>query len=417
MKKIFGALCASEPEYLLADLSRQKSLWEEISKKFDEFFIINLIHFSLIKKKKKYKHEYSDNIKLPHNFKVITPINENELKKFLINKSLIAFFRYGKKLPSFRMHYLVKKYNIRLIQMFNLSVMGEHYLGKILIKKGKTKIHRYYFFRFQKIILHYLFRVLTILNLFPKIDIYFESTKTIVDNCNNSLTKKIEKIFPFLKICYFKKIIHINSRSFDMLTKSKLNLSEEKIVFIDVNYDNEFRLSRGLDKIIDKKLRLQYFNQLTQFLLELSNIFHKKVTICLYPTSDLNTYKKYLGIFEICKYQTEENIKQAFIVVFHQSTIIADAIFLKKKIISLKSNTLGEHNADRIDFFQKKYGLFSYSLDEKKELNKDLLEAQLEKITRSYDRYIKEDLMSSDSIPGEDKIINTVKKEYFVNNP
>ena len=34
----------------------------------------------------------------------------------------------------------------------------------------------------------------------------------------------------------------------------------------------------------------------------------------------------------------------------------------------------------------------------------------------TYDRYIKEDLMSSDSIPGEDKIINTVKKEYFVNN-
>ena len=169
-------------------------------------------------------------------------------------------------------------------------------------------------------------------------------------------------------------------------------------------------------EIIDEKLRLQYFNQLTQFLLELSNIFNKKVTVCLHPTSDPNTYKKYLGIFEICKYQTEENIKQAFIVVFHQSTIISDAIFLKKKIISLKSNTLGEYNSDRIDFFQKKYGLFSYSLDEKKELNKDLLEAQLEKITRSYDRYIKEELMADDSIPGEDKIINTVKKEYFVNN-
>jgi len=179
--------------------------------------------------------------------------------------------------------------------------------------------------------------------------------------------------------------------------------------------------------IIDEKMRLSYFNDLRQFLLKLSNIFNKKVTICLHPTSDLNTYKKYLGIFEICKFQTSENIRQAFIVVFHQSSIIGDAIFLKKKIISLKSNTLGEYNADRIDFFQKKYGLFSCSLDEKKELNKDLLEAQLEKITRSYDRYIKEelttydryikeDLMSSDSIPGEDKIINTVIKEYFVNN-
>ncbi len=416
MKKIFGALCASEPEYLLADLSRQKSLWEEISKKFDEFFIINLIHFSLIKKKKKYKHEYSDNIKLPHNFKVITPANENELKKFLINKNLIAFTKIGKKLPSFRMHYLVKKYNIRLIQMFNLSVMGEHYLGKILIKKGKTKIHRYYFFRFQKIILHYLFRVLTILNLFPKIDIYFESTKTIVDNCNNSLTKKIEKIFPFLKICYFKKIIHINSRSFDILTKSKLNLSEEKIVFLDINYDYKIRILRGIDEIIDEKLRLEYYNQLKQFLLKLSDIFNKKVTICLHPKTDLDMYKKYFGTFEICKYQTHENIRQAFIVVFTESSPIADAIFLKKKIISLKSNMLGEYLMSRINSYQKRLGLFSYSLEEKKELDKNLLQTTLEEITKNYDHYIKGELIADDPTLGEDKIVNTIKKEYFVND-
>jgi len=409
MKTIFGLITESEIENF-----RQKSLYEKISKTFDEFYIINLIHFSLFRKKKIYNYDYLNIVKLPHNFKVITPANEKELNKFLINKKLVAFMNFGKKLGSFRIQYLVKKYNIRLICMHNLSVGGLHYLGKTLSKKRERNIHRYYFFRFHKIIVHYLFRVLTILNVFPKIDIYFESTKKIVDNCNNSLSKKIEKIFPFLKICYFKKIIHINSRPFDMLTKAKLNLSEKKIVFIDLNYNHPIRIS--MYEIIDEKLRLQYFNQLTQFLLELSNIFNKKVTICLHPTSDLNTYKKYLGIFELCKFQTNENIRQAFIVVFHQSTIIGDAIFLKKKIISLKSNTLGEYNADRIDFFQKKYGLFSYSLDEKKELNKDLLEVQLEKITRSYDRYIKEELMADDSIPGEDKIINIVKKEYFVNN-
>ena len=96
--------------------------------------------------------------------------------------------------------------------------------------------------------------------------------------------------------------------------------------------------------------------------------------------------------------------------------MINDAIFLKKKIISLKSNTLGEYNKDRIDFFQKKYGLFSYSLDEKKELNKNLLQAILEKITKNYDHYIKKEIMADESTLGEDKIINTVRKEYFVNN-
>jgi hypothetical protein len=255
---------------------------------------------------------------------------------------------------------------------------------------------------------------LTFFNLFSRIDICFASAKAIVDNCNNSIGKKIEKIFPFLKISYFKKIVHINSRSFDMLTKDKLNLSEEKIVFIDSNFDDGDRIIR--EGRPSEELRLKYFNQLNQFLLKLSNIFNKKVTLCLHPSSDLDTYKKYFGLFEICKKQTSENIRKAFIVVFHDSTIIFDAIFLKKRIISLKTNMLGEHWMNRINFYQKHFGLFSYSLDEKKELNKDLLQAELEKITKNFDRYIEKEMIADDQILGEDKVIDTVRKEYFVNN-
>jgi len=40
----------------------------------------------------------------------------------------------------------------------------------------------------------------------------------------------------------------------------------------------------------------------------------------------------------------------------------------------------------------------------------------LEKITKNYDHYIKGELIADDPTLGEDKIINTVKKEYFVNN-
>ena len=49
MKKIFGLLVASEkPEEIFFF---QKNLCEKISKTFDEFFIINLNHFVLFKKK------------------------------------------------------------------------------------------------------------------------------------------------------------------------------------------------------------------------------------------------------------------------------------------------------------------------------------------------------------------------------
>ena len=45
----------------------------------DKFDRIKLGHFPT-------PIEYLNNITLPHNFKVITPVNEDELNKFLINK-------------------------------------------------------------------------------------------------------------------------------------------------------------------------------------------------------------------------------------------------------------------------------------------------------------------------------------------
>ena len=413
MKTIFGLLVTSDtPEGIEKAFNLQKSLYKKISKTFEEFFIIDLINFTLFKKNKIYNNKSLNNFTLPHNFKVITPENKYELNKFLVDKSLVAFDGVGKSLDRFRILFLIKKYNIRLIYLSNIGY-GNHYLGKRIFKKGGEISLKNHFFILKKIIVYCLIKIMILLNLFSRIDIYFESNKTIVNNCNNSLARKIEKIFPFLKICYFKKIIHINSRAFDTLTKLKSNLSEDKIVFVDSDFDNGDRIIReGRPR---EELRLKYFTQLSQFLLELSNIFNKKITICLHPKTNLETYKKYLGAFELCKFQTTENIRQAFIVVFHTSTVIYEAIFLKKKIISLKSNTLGEHMANMINYHQKLYGLFSYSLDEKKELNKNLLQGELEKITENYDHYIKGEMMNENSILGEDKVIDTVKKEYFTN--
>ena len=69
----------------------------------------------------------------------------------------------------------------------------------------------------------------------------------------------------------------------------------------------------------------------------------------------------------------------------------------------------------KIDAYQKRLGFFSYSLDENNELNKNLLQTTLEKITKNYDHYIKGEMMNENSILGEDKVIDTVKKEYFTN--
>ena len=411
MKKIFGLIIADEK--LDKILTLQKSLYEKISKEFDEFYIINLINFEFFNKKKIRKNQYSNNTKLPHNFKLITPEDEYELKKFMENKNMVAFMGISKEINNFKIQFLIKKYNIRLIYLQNLGAIKRNYLGIQGQKGWQRSGLRYFFVMMSKLATYGLIKILILLNLFSRIDISFESSQTIVDNCNNSFCKKIERLFPFLKICYFKKIIRINSRSFDVISKSKLNLSEEKIVFIDGNFYHA-------DKIIregkpDEKLKLKYYNQLEEFLIKLSNVFNKKVTICLHPSTNFENYKKHFRKFEIFKYQTSENIRQAFIVVFHESSSIIDAILLKKKIISLKSDALGITDKIKIEDYQKKLGLFSYTLGEKNELDKNFLQNKLNEITKNYESYIKKEIIVDYSILGEDKIIDTVKKEYFIN--
>ena len=71
---------------------------------------------------------------------------------------------------------------------------------------------------------------------------------------------------------------------------------------------------------------------------------------------------------------------------------------------------------DRINFWEKKLGLYCYSLDKKKEIDSNKLLSTLEEITKNYDHYVKNELMADGSTLGEDKIISIIRKEYFENN-
>ena len=81
---------------------------------------------------------------------------------------------FGKALNSFKILFLIKKYNIRLIYLQNLAAFRHHYLGREIAKSGITNNLRYFFFRLRKLITYGLLKVLIFLNLFSRIDIYFE---------------------------------------------------------------------------------------------------------------------------------------------------------------------------------------------------------------------------------------------------
>jgi len=198
MKKIFGTIIDNDNPKNAIYL--QKNLYEKIQINFGEFLILNLKNLRLFTKKT--PSISLKNLDLPNNFKVFTPQNSHELKKFLIDKKFTAFLQIGKELGNFYIFRLLKKNKINLILLMNLGGVPNTNIEKTFFKDKKM-----FFFGIYRILKIYLIRILTIINFFPKINIYFESDQKIVKRLSNGITRKLNKIIPFINILYFQKII------------------------------------------------------------------------------------------------------------------------------------------------------------------------------------------------------------------
>lgn len=108
---------------------------------------------------------------------------------------------------------------------------------------------------------------------------------------------------------------------------------------------------------------------------------------------------------------TNENIIKSFIVIFHESSAILDAI-IYKKIISLNTNLFGKYISTRILYYKEKLNLFSIGMDNYKNYKnyqmKDIL-SKLQYSIRDYDTYIDSYMKSDDEELGVDKIIRILK--------
>ena len=93
---------------------------------------------------------------------------------------------------------------------------------------------------------------------------------------------------------------------------------------------------------------------------DISDILNKEIIISLHPTSNFSEYKRVFDEFELSQFETEKNIYKSFIVIFHESSSIDTAIFLKKKIISLETNLFGKYFTNRIRKYQKSLDLMPF---------------------------------------------------------
>jgi len=399
--------------YLLVatnDVSKTLNIYNEIIQKtIEKFGGFTIINFSNILKKNKDLIYDKKNISILRNkygekINYLNPINEQEFLENVERDQVIGIDSIGKSFNFFSIRRLIKKKNIKLILIMNLGYVSNELSYPINNLNG-------HLFKLKKKVNNFIYKFLVIIKFLPNIFIYFESRKDIYENCINNKKTKLSLFLPFLNIKYFENVYKINSNSYTNYLKNKNSLEEKNIIFLDGNFKHEDILSRQNLNVIE--LKKKYFHRLDIFFKWIENIFKQKVEICLHPSSNANEYKSFFKDRIIWENFTNEKIIKSFIVIFHESSAILDALVYKKKIISLNTSLFGEYMANRIFYYKKKLNLFSIELDNhehyKNYKHKDILNS-LQNSIKNYDNYIYNYMKSDNEELGTDKIIRILKR-------
>ena len=142
-------------------------------------------------------------------------------------------------------------------------------------------------------------------------------------------------------------------------------------------------------------------------------MYNKKAVVCLHPTDNLELKKKYFPNLEVVQYQTTENTYKAFLVLFIESSAIVDAILLKKRILGLISNFLGENEINYTLEWTKRVGFLRINIEDELKINNNKLLSKLDDAKKNYSNYIKSFIAPDGNNIGCEKIINTLKERFF----
>ena len=399
-KKVIGIILASNDYQSF--INQNSLLVEELSKNFKNVYVINVIRLKF----RQVDKEVLNGSKFPKNFICKTIDNSKEFLNFFKDKDFIALQYLAKNPDFFKIFYLIKKADVKNIMIMNLGNFG----NKQTIEWNNIRFLNAFGHFYQKGF-YYFFRICTILNLFPKIDILFECDNDVIKNIQKGLSRRVENLFPFFKISYFRKVIQINSIFYDHFTKNqkKIGSSVDKILYIDTPLSHPDRVIR--EGIVNREDIKNFYEKLTNFLKDISTSFNKEIIICLHPSN--KNEKKYFKNFKISNNKTINEIPSSDIVIFTLSSAILNSVMYKKKIINIETKYLGKY----LNNFRLKYvnalNLFSVNIDEDIRIEKESFLKKMENSLNYYDNFIKTKLCSNKNITSNQKIIETIKKEYF----
>ena len=373
-------------------------LVNQLSSNFKNVYFINSGNLQF-PKCKKVEDNLRDIKKLSNNH-FINPKNFSEFDNFLQNKDVLIISNFGRSLNAIKINFFLKRRKIKIFQISNLGFFNVAPVYDFKLSFFPIIKHFFAVKFFKKFSV-----LLSNIGIFPKYEVRFISNKNIIDKINkNPLIKKIYK----KKLLFSKKIVLINSKSYDLFKKNTFNISDDYIIHLD----KEFNWPELIDfrGEYDQKKLNEYYYFLNRFLMKLSNDFKKKVIVCIHPGYKLEKFKTYFPKFDVIQFKTAEYIYKAFLVTMIDSSSIVDAILLKKKILALTSDTFGFNEKNYTMNNIQRYGVSH--LDIEKDINRssESILSLLEDRIPGYDRYIEQNICFDKETSGYKKIIKTLKE-------
>ena len=393
-------------------------LYKNISESFDEFIIIDIdkIQLKLFKNyfldwdrfnyplKDEYKDEndfllYLKSL-LPSKCKFYQPESLSEFDKYLKSNNILLINSIGREFKNFGIYLKLKKNKVKHFIISNIgnsdsTIIKNNFFQKLIYFFGRTVQHKIYV-------------LLCLLNIFNRVETRFDNNQIFYKWWTKN--QKIKKYF-FWKNSYFKNMIMINSLAYDEFILSNLKVANDYIVLIDANLNHKDDVAiRGN---ISKEVEDRHYKLLNEHLEYLSKIFNKEVIVCIHNEYDLQKTQNYFKNFKVLKYRTKEFIYKSFLVVFYESSVIANAYLLKKNIISLKPDFEWSITPER---YNKNFGTVYLDItkDDQRKIDKEKLVKELEISKSGYDKYISTYIQIDSNEVGIHKVIKSLNS-YFTN--
>ena len=277
---------------------------------------------------------YKNNKKKISNTKInfFCPNNSNEALNLIKKNKFILVDCLPKDIKLFKIFRLINKSNSKLIAIHNDQTRV------LLQKKNYLKRINLPFLKYT-----YIHKLMIILNIFPRTDILFISSKILYKQFANGFSKRLDKIIKRNFFADYKKIKLVNNVFFDtfLLFKKKISKSKKKnIVFLDTAPFDHPALKKYSNEKIKKNNRKKFYENLYIFLKHLEKVHKKKIIICLHPKYN-SKYKKRDFKDLSCKvFKTHNYIFNSSLLLFITTSMVMQGIYLKKSIINLSSSYL-----------------------------------------------------------------------------